>query len=285
MANEKVYRCENRPPLRGDDPCQYAVDRRNISESEAIPSIGSEGPRCPGKTASGADCREPLIEIRKLQKSRLLEALRSPIVLTSVVVVLLVAGGLTWWLLIRPPGPEVCPDGQSRDSDGGCSCPSGQIQGSDGRCYTPPRPPGCPEAQKLAEEAFEQGVKFSKNIAAISTWETFLSKYRKPADTSPGNPKKGVDIIEAEQSLEDLQTEQMSRLQVYSDKLHELSRKEQQEITCAFDALRHPSVPLSSRKQRVLELLSKHVKSARGATLDLNQLSFDLNQEFKGKAD
>lgn len=102
MPNGKKYRCMNR---FGDDPCQYAVERREISETEAIPGI--DGPCCPGKTASGQECRELLKLERTNGGGKPKSLLRSPLILGGIVLVLLVIGVLVWWLL--PSGEKTPP--------------------------------------------------------------------------------------------------------------------------------------------------------------------------------
>ncbi|MCL1984898.1 MAG: hypothetical protein FWG59_00420, partial [Betaproteobacteria bacterium] len=105
MPKENRYRCINKV---GSDPCLYAKERRVILETEAIPGLG--GFCCPGKTDSGRDCRELLRKISepvnggsgggegKTVLDTIMEFLRSPIGLASIVVALLIIGGLlAWW--------------------------------------------------------------------------------------------------------------------------------------------------------------------------------------------
>nr|VFK78971.1 MAG: hypothetical protein BECKSD772D_GA0070982_10317 [Candidatus Kentron sp. SD] len=54
----QYYRCENE---YGADPCEYAKDDRKIPEGEVSAPLDGSNPKCPGKTASGAPCGQPLV--------------------------------------------------------------------------------------------------------------------------------------------------------------------------------------------------------------------------------
>jgi len=117
------YRCENE---WGTDPCEIAKSGRLLSEEEVGPSMDGGPPPCPGKTASGRTCGQPLVLIGG-QRQRGRNGLRGagPMI-AAVAGAVLVVVALVWLLW---------PDGDDTDLNGRL------VGGSEQPPPTPPRDP------------------------------------------------------------------------------------------------------------------------------------------------
>jgi hypothetical protein len=92
MAGNR-YRCENE---FGSDPCEAARGNQTFAEGELNPSMNGEGPKCPGKTVSGAVCGKPLVLIPGPPPG----SWRNVALIGGTVLgVLALAGAALWWLL------------------------------------------------------------------------------------------------------------------------------------------------------------------------------------------
>nr|VFK17841.1 MAG: hypothetical protein BECKLFY1418C_GA0070996_10364 [Candidatus Kentron sp. LFY] len=101
MATIRYYRCENE---YGADPCEYAKENRKIPESEiSVPMDGST-PKCPGKTASGAPCGQPLIAIKSGGGLPLpiIGAVVGGVVLIGLLIFLFIGGNGTPGITVSP---------------------------------------------------------------------------------------------------------------------------------------------------------------------------------------